>query len=353
LSTPFAQYLRLDSVNELQQWLEQTGFRSKRWTTSAGRGVGGAVFSRGALLHLLKNRVYLGEISHKAESFPAAHPPIVPRELFEAVQAKLQTKARPRGKPRGKAAQAPLCQLLFDIDGHPMSPTHARGKRGKAYRYYVSSPLQRGGALPKGDAIRRAPAEPLEAYVAEVVGRVTGARLDPAKPADWRRVLARVELRPASTVLHLRMVAQMAALDLSALSARLEGNELLEPDPFGQLRLTIAARFQVRGGRTFARGLDPAAPRRDAVLIRALRRAHDLLSESCGSGFGFPERALLTQAPVNPYERKLLRLAFLAPDLQRDIIAGRHPAELNLERLMEMEIPASWAAQRAHFARLR
>jgi hypothetical protein len=120
-----------------------------------------------------------------------------------------------------------------------------------------------------------------------------------------------------------------------------------------ETRLAIAARFQVRGGRAFARGLDQTAPRRDAALIRALGRAHDLLSDRCGSGFGLPERAYLTQAPANPYERKLLRLAFLAPDLQRDIIAGRQPVELNLERLMAIEIPANWAAQRALFARLR
>ena len=44
--------------------------------------------------------------------------------------------------------------------------------------------------------------------------------------------------------------------------------------------------------------------------------------------------------------RKILRLAFLAPDLQRDIIAGLHPPELNLEHFMEIDVPLAWAEQR-------
>jgi hypothetical protein len=42
----------------------------------------------------------------------------------------------------------------------------------------------------------------------------------------------------------------------------------------------------------------------------------------------------------------VLRLAFLAPDLQRDILAGRQPPELNLERLRKMAIPLDWNRQR-------
>jgi DNA invertase Pin-like site-specific DNA recombinase len=348
--TIFSQYLKLDSVNELQQWLQRKGFRSKRWTSSEGRVIGGAVFSRGALLHLLKNRVYLGEIVHKSDSYPGAHVPIVPRELFDAVQAKLEGKARPTGRPSGKAARAPLCQLLFDADGHPMSPTVARGRHGKLYRYYVSSPLQRGAKPAKDGTIRRAPAEPFERFVAEAVERVTGTSLQGPEPAKWRRALAGVELRRSSVqiILHDDVCG-----DVDRARAQLNPDEILDrADGSGRLCLTINRRFQTRGGRTSARGVE-TAPRPDPALIRALRRAHDLLSDRCGSEFGFPERAVLSEAPANPYERKLLRLAFLAPDLQRNIVAGRQPGQLNLQRLINMAIPASWAAQREVFDRLK
>jgi hypothetical protein len=73
------------------------------------------------------------------------------------------------------------------------------------------------------------------------------------------------------------------------------------------------------------------------------------LSAQGGSPLGCPELARPDQAPSNPYDRRLLRLAFLAPDLQRGILSGAHPRQLNLERLMQIRIPTSWAAQRALF----
>ena len=58
---------------------------------------------------------------------------------------------------------------------------------------------------------------------------------------------------------------------------------------------------------------------------------------------GMPEVAT---APSSPYERSILRLAFLAPDIQRDILVGRVPAGLNLERLQNFPLPLSWSEQR-------
>lgn len=51
-------------------------------------------------------------------------------------------------------------------------------------------------------------------------------------------------------------------------------------------------------------------------------------------------------APASPYSRKMVRLAFLAPDIQRDILAGRQPHSLTLEQLIHMEISAGWLEQR-------
>jgi len=58
---------------------------------------------------------------------------------------------------------------------------------------------------------------------------------------------------------------------------------------------------------------------------------------------GFP---VIGAAPVSPYERKLLRLAFLAPDIQQAIMSGRHPQHLFLEKIQQMTIPLSWVEQR-------
>jgi hypothetical protein len=44
--------------------------------------------------------------------------------------------------------------------------------------------------------------------------------------------------------------------------------------------------------------------------------------------------------------RTMLRLAFLAPDIQRAMLTGQLPQSLSLTALLEMDLPASWAGQR-------
>ncbi len=87
-----------------------------------------------------------------------------------------------------------------------------------------------------------------------------------------------------------------------------------------------------------AAGIRASKP--DPILVAALRRAHAMLTRDRG-------RPVISQAPASLYERRILRLALLAPDLQRDILLGNHPAGLNLETLVNGELPLAWPQQRA------
>src|SRR6202521_6035807 len=109
-----------------------------------GRRRGGKPFSRGALYCLLSNRIYLGEIRHKQQSHPGQHEPIMSRELWERVQAKLCGHAVRDGEGRKTAAmRSPLAGKLFDANGEPLYVQGAvKGQR--RYRYYVSKRLVRG-----------------------------------------------------------------------------------------------------------------------------------------------------------------------------------------------------------------
>jgi site-specific DNA recombinase len=55
-------------------------------------------------------------------------------------------------------------------------------------------------------------------------------------------------------------------------------------------------------------------------------------------------------APTSPYDRRILRLAFPAPDIQRAIIERTLPAHINLENLIHSEIPLDWDVQRTMFS---
>ena len=144
----FARYLDLDSVHALQRDLADRRIFSKQWTTEKGRTMGGKPFSRGALFHLLRNRLYLGQIIHKEQVHEGGHAAIVDQDLFDRVQKHLDSNARRHRANAGRRKNtAPLTGKLFDAVGEPMSPTTSRGKSGKSYRYYVSTSLQQGTGL--------------------------------------------------------------------------------------------------------------------------------------------------------------------------------------------------------------
>src|SRR5437660_5252847 len=66
----FRQYLSLGCVSKLRVDLDRQGVRSKQRILTSGRVLGGCCFDRGALYHLLRNRIYRGEVVHKGVAYP-------------------------------------------------------------------------------------------------------------------------------------------------------------------------------------------------------------------------------------------------------------------------------------------
>ena len=83
---------------------------------------------------------------------------IIEPELWQAVQDRLAAGRRERSMAVGAEAPSLLAGLIFDSDGARLSPTHAV-KKGKRYRYYVSTALIARGCsdYPKGRRIQDAP----------------------------------------------------------------------------------------------------------------------------------------------------------------------------------------------------
>jgi DNA invertase Pin-like site-specific DNA recombinase len=69
----FERYLALGCVSKLRADLGQRGARSKQRILTSGCVLGGCSFGRGALYHLLRNRIYRGEVVHKAVAYPGEH----------------------------------------------------------------------------------------------------------------------------------------------------------------------------------------------------------------------------------------------------------------------------------------
>jgi site-specific DNA recombinase len=163
--TIFRSYLKLGSLNLLMADLRKRDIVTKIRALKTGQTVGGIPFTRGPLAHLLRNRFYVGDVAFKCEVLRGEQAAIVDRDLFDAVQAKLNEQVKHHKVARMKL----LASRIFDDRGNLMSPTHAR-KRGIKYRYYLSPALLQGQAERAG-SIRRVPAADIGALVIRSVRR--------------------------------------------------------------------------------------------------------------------------------------------------------------------------------------
>ena len=110
----FERYLALGCVSKLREDFEQRGILSKQRVFASGRVLGGGSFGRGALYHLLRSRIYLGEVVHKGISYPGEHERIIDDELWSAVEARLLANRGARRRSRLENGSL-LTGLIFGI----------------------------------------------------------------------------------------------------------------------------------------------------------------------------------------------------------------------------------------------
>jgi site-specific DNA recombinase len=374
----FRRYAALGSVRLLQQELDATGVRSKSWISTAGHSWGGKPLARGALYTMLRNRIYRGQIVHKEQHYPGEHEPIIEEPLWEEVQAKLAANAIERATGESVRSPSLLAGLLYDGEGHRMSPSHAV-KNGMRYRYYVSHPLisNTREAAPQG--LRVAAAE-IERIVLAGIGELfsnpgrlaeaLGPHVDSA--GEQQQVLTRAsevasawselpaaQLRPAMAMLVQRITVCGERVDTEistrGLYAFLRGNpvttEATTMQPEHPLLLSFPTRLcRIGQGKRLvidaaARPGFPGTP--DPKLVKLLVRAHHLKEKLRGSP-GARIADLAMQEKLSPsYVALLLRLTFLAPDITRAILDGRQPGGFTAQKLVTYSgLPLAWPEQR-------
>ena len=160
----FEEMLTNGSPTQIAAALTADGITTKAWITQDGQTRRGARIDKKYLHKLLRNRLYLGELSHKGNWYPGAHPPIIDRELWDKVHAVLARDGHARAvETRARSrTDALLRGLLYAPSGERMYPTYSN-KSGRKYRYYVSKSESRFGAA--GKSHERLPAPEIEAVV--------------------------------------------------------------------------------------------------------------------------------------------------------------------------------------------
>jgi site-specific DNA recombinase len=164
----FRKYLQVRCVTKLKNFLDERNIRSKVRAGRLGKTYGGAPYSRGALYHLLNNRIYIGEIIHRSQFFPGQHEAIVSRRLWIRVANQLKDNNQSNRSAAACSTPSLLMGKLFDSSGVRFTPTHTV-KNGMRYRYYTSQTVVKGKGIKP--PVARFPAQQLETVVISRVHR--------------------------------------------------------------------------------------------------------------------------------------------------------------------------------------
>lgn len=314
----FERYLTLGSVPALQRALRADGIVSRRRTLSSGRKIGGTLFTNGPLSHLLRNRVYLGEINHKGAAHPGEHQQIVSAELFDAVQAKLATNQLGKRGPC-KQSEALLLRKLFDDRGNRMTPVVGR-KGPVRYRYYASHATTQGRHSDAG-TVPRVPAHDIETKIVAELRCALGEGLE---FADDRDLIARGLDRVVLSTAGVELLVRRAEGDVEPISVpwkaprHRQRRAIAEPErsPEAQyIRSTERARLL-------------------SSIAKARGWLHRLISgDAIGLG-DIAEAEGLSERSV----RMTLSLAFLPPNIIAAAIVGTLLRGSAIRRLAELDI---------------
>lgn len=123
----FEKVLAGEKYVDIASWLNMLGVRTAR----------GAAWNKSSFTWMLKNVVYTGLFRWKNIEIKNAVPPIVSKELFEAVQRKLKTYGR-RGINVQKSDKYLLTpNIICGECGGPMHGMSGKSRSGELYYYYA------------------------------------------------------------------------------------------------------------------------------------------------------------------------------------------------------------------------
>lgn len=375
----FQQYVELGSVASLQTSLKSDGIVSKIRTSSEGKQMGGVPIARGALYHLLQNRIYLGEITHKGSNYPGEHQAIIDHGLWDQVQVRLKENRCEQRSGHITKSPSLLTGLLFDDEGHRMTPSHAN-KKGRRYRYYISNTLASGTRTAK-DKGRRLPAREIESLVTERLYQYLSdetSMLDAVAPdinclKDQESFLVKIrELRERWSKLEfieLRQILLILIVQVDVfedhIDIQIDKNALLLLNketgiPRGLKAdrknasteiLQIPAKLKRTGMelKLLVEGTSvrDSSQKPDRSLVRLLAQAKMFQDHALRNGTLIVKQLAAEVGVSDTFFTRVLRLNYLAPDIVEDILTGRQLPGLTAKKLIAASrLPLNWQDQR-------
>ena len=364
IRTIFSLYIKHQSLLRVKQEADRQNIRTKERTSiRSGRTTGNKPISRGNLHAMLSNPIYSGKIRHKKVIHEGQHKAIIDPETFDQVQTMLQQQsARERGKSNSTKS-SPLIRKLFDETGDRLTPSHAN-KKGIRHRYYISHRLTMTKASAKSPNVRdgwRLPAEPLEKAIGKLIAQhltsseFTAAVIQnchPAKAEQRTELANQLAAKAMNSIRGLKTLIERITIQPGLITTQLDQAILtkrlnIDINDLPETVLSISAPFQIRKRGVESKliiGNQTDIIDRDELLIKNIAKAH-VWYQKIKRGITIQEIANNENTSIGMV-RQRINLAFIAPDIVRQIIDGKQPIGLASDYLLRHKIPASWNVQR-------
>ncbi len=356
-------YREKGNVRRVAEHLIKEGVRSPIRTTSTCKTYGGGAFSRGQLYSILKNPIYAGKIAHKQAVYPGNHSPIICEEEWEAVQRQLSANTQGVRRAREQSC-ALLAGLVFDDKGNALKHVHAT-KGSKRYRYYVGGPQEETAGKPLSPLLR-IPALEIERFVrtelhallsdplalaAKANSAVSPSSIAAAKAnldkylsatgqanrSAIRQLVVRVAIFTGRVVLSLHRPAICELLGVTA-----------DGDDPATLDHPISARIK-RSGMAVrlisSNGARAIEHQPDATLIRLVVQSRTWWARLANGNIDVATLAREEGVSAS-WMTRVVRLAFLAPEVVEAILAGETKAGICAKDLLASSVvPSDWKDQ--------
>ena len=373
----FARYLEAQSYVTVARELAEKGVVRRSRTSKRGNHVRGRGICKASVWNMLGNPLYAGEVRSKGKCYAGLHEAVVPRTLWNDVQALRAERTRAKVVEVHKTDL--LRDLMYDSFGRKMGVFRDR-RYSEVRRYYISNQSEWGRR--HGVRRYRTKADPLERLVLAAISSLLCDR------ERLRGLLLKLGIHDG-TLNKLTAAGSRAAKLLEQASARqaqyvlkalIERIELSSTIISIVVRCPELPRFLSWDGFGFFRGEKDAWDRPHLTHLLevpanmiCIKRELTLLLKRCTSeGQNEPDRRLVgllqkaraaqtvldersvwtvndLAAKIGCHPKRFTRLArlnYLAPDILASIRDGTQPAGLDCRTLMTADLPMDWALQR-------
>ena len=222
---------------------------------------------------------------------------------------------------------------IFDDRGNRMTPSYA-SKKGKRYRYYLSSPLVQGHAERAG-SVRRVPASEIETLVTDAVRK---RRKDLTAVTDCELIntyVARVEVQATRLAINLVRKGKQKA------SRKTDKATFYIPWKKNALRRRRELIAPVSSGQD----VRPIRSETRVALVTSIACGRRWLGEIVTGNVADAEQIAAREKCSVRQVNMTISLAFLSPTLVKAAIDGRLPRGIGVARLRDAT--AEWPKQHA------